>query len=149
MVADITQAKKDVVVNAGTSTGKSLPYQSIPIITREIVLVVLPTIVLMEDQVGCLLIPVSHVSFAKLVAKRDYLLGLNITAVAFTITTIERNPQVWKRVDRSNYSVVFALPKILLGVQSHFWLQTVRVQDHGFCRQLVCIVVDEVHLVWG
>lgn len=94
VVADITQAKKDVVVIAGTSAGKSFPYQSIPIITGGIVLVVSPTIALMEDQVGCLLVPVSHVSFAKSVAKRDYLLGLNITAVALTTATIESEPQV-------------------------------------------------------
>ena len=116
MVADITQAKKDIVVIAGTSASKSLLYQCIPIITGGIVLVVLPTIALMEDLVSCLFISVSHVSFAKSVAKCNYLLGLNIIAVALTATTIESNPQVLKRVDRGDYSVVFASPKILLGI---------------------------------
>ena len=83
--------QKDVGVIAGTSAGKSFSYQSIPIITERIVLVVSLTIVPMKDQVGCLLVPVSHVSFAKLVAKRDYLLGFNITAVALTTATIKSN----------------------------------------------------------
>ncbi len=44
--------KKDVVISAGTRSGKSLPYQLIPFIKEEaIVLVVLPTIALMTDQV--------------------------------------------------------------------------------------------------
>lgn len=42
----------DVVLSAGTSAGKSLPYQAIPVINPDaIVLVVSPTIALMEDQV--------------------------------------------------------------------------------------------------
>lgn len=52
MVADIIQTKRDVVVIAGSSAGKILPYQSIPLITGGIVLVVSPTIALMEDQVS-------------------------------------------------------------------------------------------------
>lgn len=51
VVADITKSKRDVVVIAGTSAGKNLPYQSIPLLTGGIILVVLPTIALMEDQV--------------------------------------------------------------------------------------------------
>ena len=49
---DIVNAQKDVVVLAGTGSGKSLLYQLIPLIkTNAIVLVVLPTIALMCDQV--------------------------------------------------------------------------------------------------
>lgn len=92
MVANITQAKKDVVIIAGISTNKSLSYQSIPIITRGIVLVVSPIIALLEDQVNCLLDPISHISFAKSMAKRNYLLKLNITAIVFTSATIKNDP---------------------------------------------------------
>ena len=43
---------KDVVVSAGTGSGKSLPYQLIPLIKENaIVLVILPMIALMNDQV--------------------------------------------------------------------------------------------------
>ncbi len=49
---DTVYKKKDVVISAGTGSGKSLPYQLIPLIKEEaIVLVVLPTIVLMTNQV--------------------------------------------------------------------------------------------------
>lgn len=52
VVVDITQSKRDVVIIADNSTGKSLFYQSIPLITGCIDLVVSPTIALMEDKVG-------------------------------------------------------------------------------------------------
>lgn len=118
MVVDITQAKKDVVVIAGTCAGKSLPYQSIPIITGGIVLVVSPTIALMEDQVGCLLVPVSHVSFAKSVAKRDYLLGLNITAVALTAATIESDPQYGNAWIEATTQWFLRRPRFYLGYKA-------------------------------
>lgn len=42
----------DVAVSVGTSAGKSFPYQAIPVINPDaIVLVVSPTIALMKDQV--------------------------------------------------------------------------------------------------
>ncbi len=44
--------KKYIVISIGTGSGKSLPYQLILLIKEEaIVLVVLPTIALMTDQV--------------------------------------------------------------------------------------------------
>ena len=44
--------KRDIVVSAGTGSGKSLLYTLIPLIKpRAIVLVLLPTIALMNDQV--------------------------------------------------------------------------------------------------
>lgn len=49
---DKVHKKKDVVISAGTESGKSLPYQLIALIREgAIVLVVLPIIVLMADQV--------------------------------------------------------------------------------------------------
>lgn len=50
-VIDITKRKRDVCAIAGTNAGKSLVYQSIPVVTGGSVLVISPTIALMEDQV--------------------------------------------------------------------------------------------------
>ena len=44
------------MVIIGTNAGKSPPYQLISLITRGIVLVILPTIVLMKDQVCFMLL---------------------------------------------------------------------------------------------
>lgn len=52
VVADITQKKRDVCALASTNAGKSLVYQAIPIVTGGSVLVISPTIALMEDQVS-------------------------------------------------------------------------------------------------
>ena len=52
VMIDAVYTLKDVVVSAGTGSGKSLPYQLIPLIKENaIVLVILPTIALMNDQV--------------------------------------------------------------------------------------------------
>lgn len=51
VVVDITKQNRDVCAIAGTNAGKSLVYQSIPVITGGSVLVISPTIALMEDQV--------------------------------------------------------------------------------------------------
>ena len=50
-VVDITKRKRDVCAIAGTNSGKNLVYQSIPVVTKASVLVISPTIALMEDQV--------------------------------------------------------------------------------------------------
>lgn len=52
VMVNVIYNKKDVVVSAGTGSGKSLPYQLIPLIKiGAIVLVISPTIALMNDQV--------------------------------------------------------------------------------------------------
>ncbi len=50
-VMDITKRKRDVCAIASTSANKSLVYQSILIITGGSVLVILPTITFIEDQI--------------------------------------------------------------------------------------------------
>lgn len=47
----VSVLKKDVSTIASTNIGKSLVYQAILIVTRDFVLVILPTIALIEDQV--------------------------------------------------------------------------------------------------
>lgn len=51
VVVNITRRNRDVCAIAGTNAGKSLVYQSILVITGGFVLVISPTIALMEDQV--------------------------------------------------------------------------------------------------
>lgn len=54
VMKNILQDRVDVVVSAGTSQGKSLTFQALPILSirgSRIVLVVCPTLLLMDDQV--------------------------------------------------------------------------------------------------
>lgn len=49
IIVDITKQNQDVCVISGTNVGKCLVYQSILVITNGFVLVILPTIALIED----------------------------------------------------------------------------------------------------
>lgn len=51
VLIDICQKKRNVCALASTNAGKNLVYQAISVITGESVLVISPTIALMEDQV--------------------------------------------------------------------------------------------------
>ncbi len=51
VLVDITYDKKAICVIASANAGKSLVYQAIPVVTRSLVLVILPIIALMEDHV--------------------------------------------------------------------------------------------------
>ena len=50
-IIDITKRKKDVCTIANTNASKSFVYQLIPIVTGGSVLVILPIIALIKDQV--------------------------------------------------------------------------------------------------
>lgn len=52
VLVDITQKKRDVYAIASTNAGKNLVYQAIPVVIGGSVLVVSPTIALMEDLVS-------------------------------------------------------------------------------------------------
>ena len=130
MVVDIAQHKKDVFVIAGSNAGKSLTYQSIPKVTGGIVLVISLTIALMEDQ-------------------QQWLCERGISAVALISNVVAKDPGIWKRVDKGEYSVVIGSPEVLLGPRSLFWQRTMRNRNNEFCQQLACIVVDEAHLFWS
>ena len=101
VVIDIAQHKKDVFIIAGTNAGKSLTYQSIPEVTGGIVLVISPTIALMEDQ-------------------QQWLCERGISAVALILNVVAKDPGIWKRVDKGEYSVVIGSPEVLLSPRSLF-----------------------------
>lgn len=91
LVADIAQVKKNVLVISDNSAGKNFLYWSILIITGEIRLEILSIMAFMEEQIDCLFVFISYISFAKSMAKRNYLFGLNIIVLALTAIIIESN----------------------------------------------------------
>ena len=63
---------------------------------------------------------------------------------------MREDPNIWTDIDNGVYSLVLASPEILLPHSSHFWFDTIRNRTtNAFCRRLVCIAVDEAHLLWG
>lgn len=121
----------DTVVLAGTGSGKSLLFQALLLIKKNaIVLVVMPTLALMENQLQAI---EKH----------------GTSVVALTSDAIAADPQVWKRVEARAYSIVLASPEVLLQYASVFLLRTIRDRSSAFTKRLACITVDEAHLIWG
>lgn len=122
--------KKDVFVIAGTGSGKSLVYQALPCFKdNTIILVISPTLALMDDQVR-------------------HLAEKGVSTIALTAKLTVEDADLWKRVEDGDYSIVLASPEILLRDGSHFWQVTIRNKGNRFYKQLAAIIVDECHLIW-
>ncbi|MCJ1262449.1 hypothetical protein MMC22_002319 [Lobaria immixta] len=131
-ILDVTVNRSDTVVSAGTDAGKSLLYQAVPLVIPDaIVLVITPTIALMEDQ-------------------QRSLAARGINAVALTAAAVKEDYTLRKRIDNGEFSIVLASPEILLATGSHFLTVTIAGKtSNAFCKRLACIAVDEAHLIWG
>src|SRR5437588_2147920 len=144
-IADI-YSKKDVIVSAGTGSGKSMIFQSLPFMTADgIILVISPLLSLMHDQVTDFLIIMGEIYSQKQVTP---LVNKGISAVAITADEIRNNPEIWKEVERGVYRIVYASPEVLLRPGSYFWIHLVR-KKCAFNTRLIGVAIDEVHVVWG
>ena len=119
--------KKDVFVNLPTGYGKSLVYQSLPIIfdslrssTGHIVAVVSPLISLMDDQV-------------------KYLTSIGVRAVNLSSASEEEKT----KLERGEYSVVYGSPEAWL--KNERW-RSMLLSDI-YQRKLCAVAIDEAHVL--
>ena len=72
-----------------------------------------------------------------------------VRSVALTEETLRVDPKLWDRVDRAEFSVIYATPEVLLHKKSHFSTETIRPEKRNkFKDNLVLIALDEAHCVW-
>ena len=71
-----------------------------------------------------------------------------ISVIALTANAIAADPEVWKKVEIENYSVILILPEVLLQYASIFLLCKVWNRGSVFTKRLAYIAVDEAHLIW-
>ncbi|XP_052806535.1 ATP-dependent DNA helicase RecQ-like [Mya arenaria] len=112
--------KKDVLISTKTSSGKSLCYQALPVLTRSSVLVFSPLISIMEDQVSFL-----------------NRLGLNSTSKG-------NDTKDNDRVKKGDFDVMFTSPETVL--ENEMWRDVLMCSQ--FRQRLCAIVVDEAHIVF-
>jgi superfamily II DNA helicase RecQ len=72
-----------------------------------------------------------------------------IPAAALTGGNVEEDPQLWQKVDRGNYRVVYATPEILFQQNGHFLSKTTKNPDCAFMKRLTLVAIDEAHTIWG
>src|SRR5579859_2018464 len=73
---------------------------------------------------------------------------MDILAVALTHENIQDDPQLWEKVDRGDFRVVYASPEILLNQKSHFYSHTMKAKS-TFRDNLTLIALDEAHTIWS
>lgn len=129
-IADVC-LMKDVVVSAGTGSGKSIIFQCLPYMRRGgIIMVISPLLSIMHDQVS-------------------WLQSIGISAVALTAEDIHEHPALWNEVGKGKHRIVYASPEVLLSPTSYFWTNILRDNQSRFTRNLVAIAIDEAHVIWG
>jgi len=58
----------------------------------------------------------------------------------------KKDPKLWQKVDQGEYNVVYVTPEEILDPMGHF--MTTTVKDTPFMKKIVCVAVDECHLIW-
>ena len=119
-----TLLSKDVFLSTKTSSGKSLCYQSIPVVYQHrqlpvIVLVISPLLSIMEEQVQLL------------------------RAMGFTATVIGKDPKENNDIKTGKYSFLYTNPETVL--KDDEWREVLMTEVYRKTVRL--IVVDEAHMV--
>ena len=127
-ISKLVIERKDVFVNLPTGYGKSLIFQSLPLVfdslTKEsghIVLVLSPLLTLIDDQIQNL-----------------RALGLSYVSLSHLNTEDEM-----KAVEKGEYQVVYATPEAVL--KNKRWRQM--LHNSVFKSKLCAIAVDEAHVI--
>ena len=124
-VIDAVLNKRDSLVIQPTGSGKSLCYQFPAVYTKQVTLVITPTISLMQDQ-------------------KSELEKLGISAVYFGSAQIDPNSESKALCAESNTLVIFVSPEWLFS-DKHNYLKIQALNDNN---RLGLIAIDEAHLVY-
>jgi ATP-dependent DNA helicase RecQ len=122
--------KHNVMLVAATGSGKSMAYQSLPLLRPNgTVLVIAPLNQLMAQQV-------------------ERMRQWGIQSVALTEATLKEDTQVYRRIAAGEYQVIFASPECTLATDGPLWGL---LNASSFRKRLMYVAIDEVHLVldWG
>jgi ATP-dependent DNA helicase RecQ len=122
----------DVVCTAATGSGKTLAFQA-PILHAAIhglAIVISPLVQLMKEQ--------SAVWQEK-----------GFKSIALTDETLKADPDIYHKIGRGQYSLIYISPERTLAKKGAFW--TLLKHDTHFRSLIRYIIIDEAHLMisWG
>jgi len=75
------------------------------------------------------------------------LTALELPAVALTKENVKEDPEIWAKLERAEYRLVYASPEILLNSKSPF--KKIMTGENKFRDHLAAIAMDEAHSVWS
>jgi superfamily II DNA helicase RecQ len=132
---------KDIVVMAGTGSGKSLIFQGIVFARKGgIVLVIAPLTSLIYDQV-------QNISELDLSKQVEEMKKKGISAVALTSKTTEDDPELFKKAFiKCEFQMVYTSPEYLLKPGGEFMNKILPNPKSTFISRLITVAVDECHV---
>ena len=128
----ILQRRQDQMVIARTGDGKSAVFQLL-LATGKTLIVISPILGLIGEQVAAL-------------GK------MGIKAAGVTAENLHNDKNMWRDIDRGQYTAVFLSPEMLLEPSSYFWHKmAANARNNTFLKILAEIFVDEAHVIhkWG
>ena len=70
-----------------------------------------------------------------------------IRSVALTKENVRADPEIWNKLERAEYRLIYASPEILFNKKSPF--KKIMTGTNKFRDNLAAIAVDEAHSVWN
>jgi len=76
-----------------------------------------------------------------------FLDNIRVSAAALTREGVRTDSEMWHKMDKGEYRIIYASPEILFHNASHFLKHTV-IEKNAFRERLTLICIDEVHSIW-
>ena len=76
-----------------------------------------------------------------------FLDDIRVPVAALTRESVRTDSEMWHKMDKGEYRIIYASPKILFYNASHFLKHTV-VEKNAFRKRLTLICIDEAHFIW-
>jgi superfamily II DNA helicase RecQ len=58
----------------------------------------------------------------------------------------KKDLKLWQKVDQGEHNVVYVTPEEIVDPMGYF--MTTTVKDTSFMKKIVCVAIDECHLIW-
>jgi hypothetical protein len=72
---------------------------------------------------------------------------LGLSSVAINSDTVIKDPELWNKVQRGDYRLVYATPESILKATSPFWRLLRKSKVCSFLQNLVLVALDECHCI--
>jgi superfamily II DNA helicase RecQ len=77
----------------------------------------------------------------------DFLTSLGLPSISINSDTLKEDPELWNKVARGDYRMIYGTPESILKATSYFWKLLRKDRVCPFLADLVLVAVDECHCI--